>query len=117
MDIGNFLLERLNPGARSFGAKIGMWDPATGGGMEAQATPEQEAMAKQRGFQSYEQMRLWALKRSQPSVNSIETGGGQWGHPGKGSGPVTTRENAMNAPPRNVFERIREAMRGAMPGN
>lgn len=86
-------------------------DSMTGTPAAADATRQQEAMARQHGFRDYGQMLDWARQRAAPHTGSI-AGRGQQGSPG---GPVNIPSpgGAMDWHPRNMFNYLADMVRGA----
>lgn len=77
-------------------------------GVEAAgATREQEAMARQRGFRSYEEMLLWAKQRNQQSGGTVSGAGRMpqtWGQ---------AQQQIQSAHPKSVFEYITRKLQEA----
>jgi hypothetical protein len=89
----------------------GLGNPMGGGGMQQEmpgATREQEAMAKQNGFRSYEEMLLWAQQRNRRSGGTID-GGGSPPPPSK----KKPQQNPASGGISGIFDRITNAMRGS----
>lgn len=121
MNIGNFLAARLNPGIAGALSDLGVMNRApmgggpTGmGGMSAEATasPDKERLARERGFRSYEEMMLWLKNQNIRQGAPVE---GQL--PQGSAGQGRAQPAAQPRKPTNMFNRIREAMQGALPGN
>lgn len=80
--------------------------------MNAGASRQQEAMARERGFRSYEEMLLWAKQRNMQSGGTI-AGAGAAGAPAKVPGSWREAQAAAKAAhPMSIFEYITNAMAG-----
>lgn len=109
MNIGNFLVERLNPGIRGALGDMGVMSLDQ---EAAAATRQQDAMARQNGFRNYDEMLLWARQRQAPRQQT--TGSGPMGVvQGAVQDPQGTADKAMAMHPRNMFNRILDAWKGA----
>lgn len=93
------------------GAGMPGMDPTGMDGMGAQATREKEALARQRGFNNYNEMILWMRQRAQPHTGSIGRPGGGGVTDTPGSNPGNNDPMAWH--PRNMFNRITEAFKAA----
>lgn len=70
--------------------------------------PELDALARQNGFRSYEEMRLWNQQRQRPTGGTVPGKPARPANDGKPANP----NNAMSWHPSAIFDYIRRAMGG-----
>ena len=122
MAIGNFLLQKLFSGSRDQGPPPipGAAPPELpmGGPMPMSynaGAQDPDAQARAAGFRNREEMLLWAKQRYGKHENPAQGGGGMFGVLERAvKDPGAAFDQMMAIHPRNMFNNIRDAWRGAM---
>lgn len=88
---------------------------AAPGIQNAGASPDLEAEARSKGFRNYEEMMAWGRQRFQPRDNQTTRGQSMWNTIQSAvKNPGQAADQMLSIHPRNMFNRIRDAWRGAM---
>lgn len=97
-----------------FAKGLGKYGTIAPGIDPAEATRQQESLARQNGFHSYDQMMAWAKQRNNQTGGTIAGQSAPTGNPEGGPSTMGTQPMAMH--PRNMFNMILDRWKNAMGG-